>query len=70
MLEVIGMGLVLLGVLGIVAALVRSMWRMSERQHQRWQTRRGEHEDPDRFDDRGALRRHWGGWGRPGSGGL
>jgi len=57
---------ILLIVAGLVVAFVTAMWRMSERQHQRWQTRRGEDEGPDRYDDRGALRRHWGGWGRPG----
>jgi hypothetical protein len=51
----------------VVGAFGRSMWRMSERDYERDQSRRGEDEDPDeRFDDRGALRRHWGGWGRPG----
>lgn len=64
--ETIGIGLLLLGGLGLVAVFVRSFWRQSERQNQRWQARRGEDEDPDRFDDRGALRSHWGGWGRPG----
>ena len=70
MLEAVGMGLLLLGILGIVAAFARSFWGQSEGQRQRWKTRRGEDEGPDRFDDRGALRRHWGGWGRPGDGGL
>lgn len=50
-----------------IGAFGRSVWRMSERDYERQQARRGEDEDPDRFfDDRGALRRHWGGWGRPG----
>lgn len=66
--EAVGMGLLLLGGLGLVAVFVRSFWRQSERQNQRWQSRRGEDEGPDNFDDRGALRRHWGGWGRPGDG--
>ena len=70
MLEVIGVGMILLGVLGVLAAVARSFWRQSERQRQRWESRRGEDESPDRFDDRGALHRHWGGMGRPGGGGL
>ena len=51
----------------LIGAFGRSMWRMSERDYERHRSRRGEDEDPDQFfDDRGALRRHWGGWGRPG----
>lgn len=68
-LEAIGMGLLAVGIVGILAAFARSSWRESERQHQRWRSRRGEDEDPERFEDRGELRRHWGGWGRPGGGG-
>jgi hypothetical protein len=69
-LESIGMGLLAVGIVGLVAAFARSSWRESERQDQAWRSRRGEDEDPQRYDDRGALRGHWGGWGRPGGGGL
>lgn len=59
--------LLVLLVVVVIGAFGRSMWRMSERDYERWRSRRGVDEDPDRyFDDRGALRRHWGGWGRPG----
>lgn len=64
--EALGFGLLAIGLVWLVIAMGRSMWRQSERQHQRWQARRGEDEPEERFDDRGDLRRHWGGWGRPG----
>lgn len=57
-------GLIALVAVGIVAFLV-SAWRRSEREHERWQSRRGE--DEHREGD-GAYRSHWGGMGRPGSG--
>lgn len=43
-----------------------SSWRRSERQLQRWQSRRGVDEGERGQDDRGAYRAHWGGFGRPG----
>lgn len=61
-------GLILVAA-GIILAFGFSFWRNSEDEYERWRSRRGEDEDPDRFDDRGAFRGHWGGWGRPGGGG-
>ncbi len=59
--------LLVLVMAGMIGAFGRYAWRRSERDYERYQARRGEDEDPDRVvDDRGALRRHWGGWGRPG----
>lgn len=51
----------------LIVAFARSSWRRSERDYERYRARRGEDEDPEgHADDRGTLRRHWGGWGRPG----
>lgn len=62
-----GVALVAAVVLGIVA-FVASSWRQSERDRQRWQSRRGVDETHQGDGDRGAYPSHWGGMGRPGSG--
>lgn len=49
----------------MIVAFARSSWRRSERDYERYRSRRGEDEE-EASDDRGTLRRHWGGWGRPG----
>jgi hypothetical protein len=62
------LGLIVL--LAIIAAVIGIFamwsWRRSEDEFEQWQQRRGEDEPTDGFDDRGALRSHWGGMGRPG----
>ncbi len=60
-----GNALVILGVVITIVFFV-AFWGGSERQYEQWRNRRGEDEPRERHDDRGQLRRHWGGWGRPG----
>ena len=66
MLETIAGILLILLVIGMVVAFAVSSWRRSEREQQRWQSRRGD--DPGQQEDMGATRSHWGGFGRPGGG--
>lgn len=63
----LGIALLAVVALGIMAFVV-SGWRRSEREQQRWQSRRGVDEPQEGDGDRGAYRAHWGGLGRPGSG--
>lgn len=63
------LGIALLAaVAGGIVAFVVSGWRRSERERQRWESRRGVDEPQDGDGDRGAYGSHWGGLGRPGSG--
>lgn len=54
----------------VIVAFGVSSWRRSERDRQRWQSRRGGDEKQQGDGGRGAYRSHWGGMGRPGGGGA
>ena len=54
----------------VIVAFVVTSWRRSERDRQRWESRRGGDEKQQGDGDSGAYRSHWGGMGGPGGGGA